>query len=387
MSLVGRRNSSFYRGVLALGVLLLLPPSAVAVHPEDLRLIETHMIQDEVDPVFERLGGYDIGDVFIGEAYEPDAGTYVYVHVTLHGNFSQRPPGTGAYMIRVSLTSALGERHRDLHTDDGVTFWSDPQPLEYRVLPDGIDLTRVGFWVLGTDFVSGLRVESYVGTDLRDRAPGGVFVPGSNGVVEIPREWIVLSDTYRLEGPRRYFQVESETLGPYRVDLDVSNPFAHSTQTVTVRLPASEEGGLGYASDSDARLDSSVPSEPAPTSQTNSFVAYSPYWTAQVLGEPIQVIPPGAHAPVSLRLIPHPDDEGIIHPLRFDIVSDAGGRVPLYATVVEGAVVVSGQEPTESAVKVFAWTPASTPFPSLLWVTTAAATVGLLLRRRFNGSV
>jgi hypothetical protein len=316
---------------------------------------EVKLIRDELDDAPYAYGGFDLGDLYIGEAYVPEFGDGVYLHTQLFGPYKD---GTGEWSVRFGFRTPAKEIVRTIRTSDGDTFQTDFTFLDYKQSPESTDIRRA-FFAYGTDGVergailSGFVVESFVGGDLRDRAPGPLYVPGSGGKVEMMCttppgrcESAVEQAEYALTGPGKYVAVKAVPSAT-NVALEVSNRLAKNGQHVHVETgllsaggsPGGWKGGLKEGSTS---------------------LAGGKTWTAILNVEPV------------------PDAAGAVAPLFLNVTTDLGGRVPVVVQRIGTLVTysVDGREPV-SAPDANGGTSAS-----LGAVACLLASAGLAMRRR-----
>ncbi|HEX2065884.1 MAG TPA: hypothetical protein VHI93_03635 [Candidatus Thermoplasmatota archaeon] len=156
--------------------------------------LEQHVLNDEGSDAIEAYGGYDINELFVGFAHEPAlgpgaAGDGFYLRLEVYGLPANSPPAPGqAWTLQVTADTAAGPLVRNVSTTDGKTFTSDFDALRTEVdAPERathIQRAFVSYAKAGLapgQAIGPFRVESRVGGDLRDVAPGGIPVPGTNG--------------------------------------------------------------------------------------------------------------------------------------------------------------------------------------------------------------
>ncbi|HJQ92904.1 MAG TPA: hypothetical protein VJ874_01310 [Candidatus Thermoplasmatota archaeon] len=238
------------RRILALaGFVLVLIPSAGAHGPVNAKEVEVLAVVDELSDHSYYTGGYDLGEVYLGEAFVPAIGDGFYVHTVLFGTWGAALPGD-TYEVAFRFTLADGTTiERRASTADGDTFESDFDELVMEAGTDEDEVVR-GFIAFDDtvgpgDSIKGIVVESLVKGDVRDRAPGGVFVPGSQGMAEVPVEAFGESaqviTSYDLTGPTQYFTVQPST-SEGGFTLSVSTLLRGGDQHIMVELPDASTG-------------------------------------------------------------------------------------------------------------------------------------------------
>lgn len=189
-------------------------PAAVHGHgPVNAIEVETLVVADELSDLFYTTGGYDLGELYLGEAYVEGLGDGVYIHTVLWGDYGVERLGS-PWSVLFTLGNADGTVERTLTTSDGATFTSDFDALTFVLEGSDVEVQRAFIAYAGTPWTRGTELTqfaavSYVGDEARDAAPGGVFVPGSMGLVEAPMgnsEQVAAS--YPLVGPTKYAKAE-----------------------------------------------------------------------------------------------------------------------------------------------------------------------------------
>jgi hypothetical protein len=242
---------------LAAAVLALPPAGAHGVF--EASELEVHVLSDEGSDVIESYGGYDVQDLFVGFAHDAavgagDLGDGFYVRLELYGLVENSPPAPGqAWTVTVTIESPAGPIVRTLSTSDGVTLESDFESLLYEVdtAERSTHVQRAFLSYAATGLAPGqaigpFRVESRVGDDLRDVAPGGIPVPGTNGAVSYPDPTQIdgqgeLAASVVLEAPTIYVQVEATPAAPGNFTIHVKSALTEGEQHILV-VPGADEG-------------------------------------------------------------------------------------------------------------------------------------------------
>lgn len=239
------RRSLAFAGLMFLAFV----PMASAHGPINAKEVEVLVVVDELSDHSYYTGGYDLGDVYLGQAFVPGIGDGFYVHTLLYGTWDSAIPGD-TYEVAFRFTLADGTVvERIASTVDGDTFESDFDELTMESGADQDEVVR-GFIAFDDtigpgDSIASIVVESLVQGDLRDRAPGGVFVPGSQGMAEVPVEAFGESaqvvKSFELTGPTQYFTVEPmASAGGFT--LSVSTLLRGGDQHIMVELPDASTG-------------------------------------------------------------------------------------------------------------------------------------------------
>lgn len=298
------------RPLLAALVLLVIAAPMASAHNQVKRLDnEVHILSDFADDIPYEVGGWDLWDIYLGEAHLAGVGDGFYFRLILYGDFSKRMPGETEYRATFTAQGPKGAITKSVSTKDGKTFTTDFDALQTKIVGTDVEVVR-GFVSLekaglapGME-LKGFKVETFVGTELRDRAPGGYFAPGTKGGVEKPETSTVKAASYKLSGPTAFIKVTATTLRTGRVSFAIENLFKEESQLVSLRKPA------------------------------------APTWTFDVAGEGTAQIPGGKASSIQLALTPKPDAQGFVQPAPFDITSDLGGRVGFVAVLVNAQPTV-----------------------------------------------
>ncbi len=291
---------------------VLLAPLSLAHDALEAREVETLVLEDEADDVYYATGGYDVWHVFVGEAHLLEAGAGatgdgVYFRMPLYGGPGPAPTAMDEHRVVVTFEGPSGPVTRSLATTDGKTFEGDFDVLQVAS-KDGTVVVERAFVALASaglergEAIGGFVVESFVGDDLRDRAPGGVFAPGTKGLVEAPSDSRTSAETLTLSGPTGY------------VVADVARDGDAFAITVTSLLRKGAQH---------AHL--AIPDE-------------TPGWTIAPVGESAANLP--ATKSVTFRVRATPSGSGPIAPIALDVTTDLGGRVGLVTAIVDGAPAI-----------------------------------------------
>jgi hypothetical protein len=268
--------------------------------------LETLIVQDEASDVMtEGKFGYDLLQLYVGEAYLPGLGDGLYVHTVLYGGAGARPALDGPMTVRFTFDTDHGPFTRTITTADGTKFGSDFDSLAVQPGSGEVEVQRAFVrYPAGVGpgtVLKSLKAESLVGKELRDVAPGGFFLPGG-APAEVPmgasRQVV---DSYTLKGPVGYLTAAVRpTAGGFL--LDAHNALKKGDEHIMLGLPEDLHG-----------------------------------WTVQHSGG--GEVKAGASTTFTLQLTP---GDG---PLSLDLLSDIGGRIPvLVQQSGSGLQVTAGSE-------------------------------------------
>lgn len=211
---------------------------------------EVHLLADGGDDTYSLTGGLDLQDLFAREAwYRPREAEGVIFRMIVYGSAT---PGDIAGTLRLTLdwTALGGEGTLVLSSSDGLTYTAEGADLvEASMESDGNTVQGsiqifVPYDALGAapgQAIEGFTWRSWVGEDLRDVAPGGRPVPGSQGQVEVPEESTEVTPALVLAGPRGYTR-STARLEDDVVVVDVQNLITTTGQHILVELPDEATG-------------------------------------------------------------------------------------------------------------------------------------------------
>ena len=298
-----------------LGLMAFLPAAsahgALAVNE-----LETYAISDfEGQEDSFAWEGWEIWDVYVGEGYsEAHSSDGVYFKVNLAGDGTSRPSGGQTWTVTFTFTIADQAFQRQI-AHDGVDVTTDFEELEWQIA-DG-NVFQVRAWVPVAAWegqsVTDLVLVSTVDGEPRDTAPGGIHLPGTGTEVpvEAPPTQVFpamgegrLVETIPLTGPAKFIDVSIQSLGNGTFDLTVTNPLQEQGQHVLFH----------------------------PTVAAGWTVAPAE-WNSNL----------EAGQTVTLRADVRPTtaDGSMVEPVRFDLLTDIGGRQTFQAYVEAGEILVT----------------------------------------------
>lgn len=260
---------------VSLALLIAVLPSPVDAHGTfEANELEVHLLNDEGSDAIEPYGGYDINDLFIGFAHDPAigagaAGDGFYFRLVLYGlheNAATGPVSGGSpvpmpWTVTIEATTPSGVLARSVSSTDGVTLTSDFEALEYEVdTAERATLVQRGFVSYASaglapgQVLGPFRVLSRVGDDLRDVAPGGIPIPGSNGAAEYPDPTQidgqgVVTETAVLQAPDRYVTVAAAAVAPGQYNVSVASALKQGGQHVMLQPVTSTTWDVGTEGD------------------------------------------------------------------------------------------------------------------------------------------
>lgn len=287
---------------LVLAVVPLVPSTSAHAAPNPLAN-SVHVLADEAEDGFYWYDGYDLYNLYAREAYleTVDEAGLVFRY-TLYGGHA--PAGQADEMrVTIGATTADGPQAFTIATPDDHNWTGDMEVVVANVTEDdppwtGVTArmqTFVSYEQLGVGpggSVENVWMESRADDDLRDRAPGGIFLPGSQGQAEAPANSTRLADSIRLTGPTGY--------------VNTSTTVQNRTLTVTV------ENALDNGQHVRARLNA------------------TPGWNASITGQSQASLPGGETTRFTVEANATP---AAIDPLEIEVVTDVGGHETLYVGV------------------------------------------------------
>jgi hypothetical protein len=359
------------RGVWMLALVALVMTSVpVAAHGTIKPLeTETLVLLDEGDDSVYATAAYDIYQVYAGEAFIEALGDGLYFRTILFGSWSEPKVPHNEYKVVFTLAGEGFEVSRFMATRDGRTFTTDFDALVFKASADEVIVERAFIAYNGTALRQGVVVttfvvESFTDGELRDRAPGGVYVPGSQGLVSVPlgSSRQVVSE-YPLRGPSQYFSGSVSLNERYSRNSD--SPEVELRFTVKSLLTEADQNVWVLAR------------------PFHSHHANETQWMMQPKGESGGLLKAKATRTFVLLFHPQQGSDGLVHPLRVDVVSDLGGRSGVTLGVDErGLISLSGSSLEEVPARPLVRAPfPEMPAPGLAWVVLALV-AGLMLRRR-----
>lgn len=337
--------------VIAGIALLLVAPTTMAHMATEPLDIEVHVLQDEGEDAFYWYDGYDLYELYAREAHwGPDGQDGLIFRFTLYGGFTPQPVAEALH-IDIGLTTPAGEQVLRMTTTDDEVWTGDLQIAAINVTEDDPPWTgvtsQIQAFVSYEDLnvtpgqaISSVWMASYADEDLRDIAPGPFFVPGSQGMAEIPAgESQRLAEEIELSGPTGYFDWSAD-LTPGQVTVSFENPLSETGQHVGIE-PVATEG-----------------------------------WQVDAQGPTALSLDPGDTGTVSLNVTATPN---ATEPLALHLESDLGGFEVVYLGV-NGTVLETGLEPASVEVEPDQG-PNQSPSVGLIGVL-AALGAALVARRR-----
>lgn len=333
--------------VAVLAIASLAPAAGAHAAPNPLDNA-VHVLEDEPEDAFYWYDGYDLFNLFAREAHLEAANeTGVVFRFTLYGGFA--PAGTADELsIGLSATSAQGPANLSIATADDHNWTGDMRIVAANVTEEDPPWTGVtarmqafaSYEQLGVapgGSLEDVSMVSRAGGETRDLAPGGVYLPHSQGQAEVPTESQRLVDGLDLHGPSGY--------------VDTSAQVANGTLTVEV------ENAL--ANGQHVRLG----------------VAEAPGWNATVDGSGQTSLP--ANETATFRVLAEPTPSAL-EPLAVEVTTDLGGHQTLFVGV-NGTAMETATNP--NAVEVDPAQPEPNESPGWTAAAALAALVGLARAR------
>ncbi|HUR25022.1 MAG TPA: hypothetical protein VM327_03285 [Candidatus Thermoplasmatota archaeon] len=239
------------RNLLLIGsVCLLLLPTAQAHAAPDPLDNEVHLLADGGDDTYAYTGGLDLQDLFAREAWHrPTRAEGVIFRMIVYGSVG--PAGAGGPLrLTLDWESPGGGGSLALSSTDGTTYTAEGATLVEASMESEGSAVQGSIQVfvpsaaLGAgrgQSIEGWAWSSWVGEDLRDVAPGGKPLPGSQGAVMAPEESTTVTPSLALQGPRGYTR-SAAAMEEGAIRIGVQNLITTTGQHIMVELPAETPG-------------------------------------------------------------------------------------------------------------------------------------------------
>lgn len=304
-------------GAVALLVLLALAPAAQSHAAPDPLENEVHLLADEGEDAFYWYDGYDLYNLFVREAHwQPTGEDGLIFRYTLYGGFSEAPAANELH-TDITVSGPDGPTTLRMTTENDRNWTGQLTLVNLNVTEDSLPYTGVtakiqafvpysALNVSVGDVISQATMASLADDDLRDIAPGGIFLPMSGGMAEVPAESLRVTDEVPLVGPTTYFDATTAVQGS-TLTVTIENAFEASGQHVGV-----------------------VPGD-------------VPGWTAESLTPMAASIDGGESVTMELNLSAAPETTA---PLPIEVHSDLGGREVLYIGINGTELMVADQAET-----------------------------------------
>lgn len=196
----------------ALALAVAAMPAQAHASPDPLDN-EVHLLADGGDDTYAATGGLDLQDLFAREAWLPSAQEDgVVFRMVVYG--STGPGGVASPLgLALAWESPQGARSLTLASQDGLNYTAQGATVLEAALEregqaiQGSVQVFVPASALGAargEALSAFLWTSSVGDDVRDIAPGGRPVPGTQGQLATPEESAVVTAELPLAGPQGY---------------------------------------------------------------------------------------------------------------------------------------------------------------------------------------
>ncbi len=255
--------------------------------------------------------GFEIWDIYAGDGYNEAVGAHgVYFKANLAGDGTVRPTGSQSWDIRFTYNVGSDEYTRNI-SHDGNEVTTDFEALEWQIA-DG-NVFQIYAWapVPAWDGLSitDLVVVSSVDGEPRDIAPGGIYDPATGQEVPVNAP------------PTPVFP----EIGEGRIVEAV--PLTGSAKFIDVKVTPEADGWFQF----------NVTNPLAAQGQHFMVNASAPGW--RVTGVPNAASIEGG-ASASFRMQFTPDAAAVIEPMRFELMTDIGGLLPLFAYMGPDGIVI-----------------------------------------------
>lgn len=258
--------------------------------------------------------GWEIWDVYVGEGYSQAYGSDgVYFKVNLAGDGTSRPTMGEEWAVTFTFKVG-GEAFERQIAHDGTDVTTTFEELEWQVADGNVFQARawapVPQWA--GQSVTDLVLVSSVDGEPRDTAPGGIHLPGTGAEVpvEAPPTAVFpamgegrLVEAIPLTGPGKFLNVSVVPLGNGSFEFTIANPLKEQGQHAMLSA-------------------ASLPGWTLTPAEWNSNLEA------------------GQSATLLAEIKPNTADGSLVDPVRFDILSDIGGRLTYHAYVDAGQVAV-----------------------------------------------
>ena len=300
---------------LLLLVLVAAAPAASAHGALAVNELETYAISDfEGQEDSFAWEGWEIWDVYVGEGYSQAFDSDgVYFKINLAGDGTSRPTMGQVWAVTFNFNVG-GEGFARIIEHDGTDVTTDFEELEWQIADGNVFQARA--WVPVPEWagqsVTDIVLVSSVDGESRDTAPGGIHVPGTEAEipVEAPPTAVFpamgegrLVESIPLTGPAKYLNVSIAPLGNGTFEFSVTNPLKEQGQHAMLSA-ASTMGWSVTPADWNSNLEA------------------------------------GQSATLRAEIKPNTADGSMVEPVRFDILTDIGGRQTYYAYVDAGQVTL-----------------------------------------------
>ena len=328
-------------------VLLAAVPAVSAHGALAVNELETYAISDfEGQEDSFAWEGWEIWDVYVGEGYSQALDSDgVYFKVNLAGDGTARP--TMGQVWTVTFTFKVGDEAFERQiSHDGATVTTTFEELEWQIADGNVFQARawapVAQWA--GQSITDITLVSSVDGEPRDTAPGGIHTPGTGTEipVEAPPTVIFpamgegrLVEAIPLTGPGKFLNVSLLPMGNGAFEFTITNPLKEQGQHAML----------------------------APVS-TSAWTVTPVDWNSNLEA--------GKSAVLRAELKPNTADGSLVEPVRFDILSDIGGRQTYYAYIDAGQVALV-EDASAASAGAFGEAAKEAPSPSIALLVVAFA--------------
>ncbi len=321
--------------------LLLSPLAQAHASPNPLN-VDQHLLADDSTDAYLAYDGFDLQDLYVREGYVNDANGLIF-RMVIYGGFG---PVTAASQLHldISMDAGAGAQTFRVSTNDGLAWTSDVATIMESSLEEDegaiagalqvfVPLSAIGANI--NDTVGSFVWKNFADADLRDIAPGGHPVPGTNGAAILEATSTVKKESITLQGPQGYTSTTIKRTGD-AFELAVENLITPVGQHIMLFLPD------------------------------------APGWSIDRTDTNAKVVEVGQHPTFAFTAT---SDEGA-KPFNIEVLSDLGGREVL--TIVPLAEDPAAPAPGSTNTP----TGGEKESPGGLWLAPMALLAAIALRRR-----
>lgn len=337
---------------LLLALALLAVPLAQAHASPTPIDVDEHLLDDDTSDDYALYDGFDLQDLFVRESFV-DGQEGLTFRMIIYGGPA---PASAASTFDIALDiDAAGTTHTySWASSDGLTWTGDGtvlesslemSPVEYGQAFDVVSGSLQVFVPLSElgvslgDTVGPFAWRTSVDGDLRDVAPGGRPVPGTNGGQVLDGPSTIKAETLTLDGPIGYTKTSVSRDGD-AITLKVENLITVIGQHIVLEIP-----------------------DPAG-------------WTIDRTNTNVEPVEPGTHPEFGFTATPTEGAEAFT----FDVLSDLGGRETLTIAPPGGDSMPEHDHGDHDHGDGDA--PAGEDSPSPLWLVGAALAAAVIARRQ-----
>lgn len=226
--------------------LLLAPLVQGHASPDPLN-VDQHLLADDTSDAYSAYDGFDLQDLYVREGHFDDQDGLVF-RMVIYGGFSPAKIASQLH-LDMAITAAGTDSTFRISSSDGLAWDGDGKVLEssLEAEDDGAIAGALQWFIpladLGVgrnDTVGPFVWKNFADADLRDIAPGGTPIPGTNGAAELPETATgpstVKKETITLQGTGGYTATSVKRAGE-TYEVAVENLITPIGQHIMLVLP------------------------------------------------------------------------------------------------------------------------------------------------------